>query len=209
MSTSSWLPFLTLVAGLLGAFLGAYFKEQLSDVFNKRRKRKELLKEIIKNVFMLPHLMKRHLRNKSLIEHTEAQQDILEQYKRLPLEKDALERVDFDIKATFDYIKYLNELHHADYNDIGDSESNVEALIAEVHIYYPKKTAAALQSYLYNRLLRVNTWSNNLKDYNGMQLEEVKQYFKLGYRVDFQKRMKELNELQEELVAKVGEILKP
>jgi hypothetical protein len=138
------------IAALLGSFFGALFKEQLADIFFKRKRKREIRSEIIKLTVQFFRKLTTHIDAKNAYKILNSRRYALRERNRMKGTLTEAERntTDTSFKNMFEYLKEMHTKDSIIFNEMMIIESQLISLAAEASHYFTKRKTASLKTDL-------------------------------------------------------------
>ena len=210
MKISDLIPVITaFFAALIGSFFGALFKEQMSDVFFKRKRKRELQGAITKEIIIFYNVLHAQTMLMNTIEVTWKQKDLLNEMLGLPnLPDDEMQAMKDESAHIIDFGNAEVEKEHRLSEKVSELEGNIHALIIEACQYLTRKKATALKDLLPYLQKERHTQYMLVDIYDGPDYKELLKFRDQQLRSEVYKLQGEKDERKWELVEIIQVLLK-
>jgi hypothetical protein len=163
----------SLVAAFGGSFFGALFKEQLSDRFYKRKRRREIRASVSKEVVIFIHTLMQQVQIKNFAETLVLQRQILDQDRAQINDPTESEKYVHEVKEIIALINIEAERDEKLFHRVTEVQGSIHSLVIEATHYIKKRNAIKLRILLKEIQSERHTKNMMLKLYDGDKLNEI------------------------------------
>lgn len=130
-----WPSIVAFAAALLGSFFGALFKEQLTDRFYKKKRKREVRAQIMREIVLFFNHLVKQVGLANLIRVMDRQREMLHIMRTQTADSKGQEQNLNEQKRIVEFHNRLVEQDDELYDKVSDKEANIQSLIIEASHY--------------------------------------------------------------------------